>query len=102
MGIDSNQDSELRINFDVTMLDMACDHVTVGVWDAFGTDRMNITKNVKKQRIDHKGDDKGHAYTEDELIELEYSDKSFTKEELAELDSDWSSTSDKFKHDSFQ
>jgi thiol-disulfide isomerase/thioredoxin len=100
--IDSNQDSELRINFDVTMLDMACDHVTVGVWDAFGTDRMNITKNVKKQRIDHKGEDKGHAYTEDELIELEYADKSFTKEELADLDSDWSSSSDQFKHDSFQ
>jgi hypothetical protein len=24
----------LNINFDVTMLDMSCDHVTVGVWDA--------------------------------------------------------------------
>eukprot|EP00747_Dinoflagellata_sp_TGD_P188616 gnl/TRDRNA2_/TRDRNA2_47889_c0_seq1.p1 gnl/TRDRNA2_/TRDRNA2_47889_c0~~gnl/TRDRNA2_/TRDRNA2_47889_c0_seq1.p1 ORF type:complete len:469 (-),score=95.99 gnl/TRDRNA2_/TRDRNA2_47889_c0_seq1:151-1557(-) len=100
--IDSNQDSMLRINFDVTMLDMACEHVTVGVWDAFGTERMNITKNVNKQRIDHKGQDKGHAYTEDELVELEFSDKSFSKEELAELDSDWSSTSDQFKHDDFQ
>lgn len=100
--IDSNQDSLLRINFDVSMMDMACDHVTVGVWDAFGTDRMNITRNVQKQRIDHKGKERGHPYTEDELVELEFSEKSFTKEELAELDADWSSSSDQFKHDDFQ
>ncbi|CAJ1424020.1 unnamed protein product [Effrenium voratum] len=55
VALDSNQDSMLGIHFDVTMLDMACDHVTVGVWDAFGTDRMNITKNLVKQRIDHRG-----------------------------------------------
>jgi len=100
--IDSNQDEMLRINFDVHMLDISCDHVTVGMWDAFGTDRMNVTKNVQKQRIDHKGDLKGHAYTEDELSELEFSDKTYTNEELAELDADWSSSSDQFKHDSFQ
>mmetsp|Transcript_95377 Transcript_95377/g.267137 ORF Transcript_95377/g.267137 Transcript_95377/m.267137 type:complete len:463 (+) Transcript_95377:160-1548(+) len=100
--LDSNQDSTLRINFDVTMLDMNCDHVTVGVWDAFGTERQNITKDIRKQRIDHRGRHKGHPYSEDELIELEYSDASFTKEELAELDSDWSSSSDQFKHDDFQ
>ena len=28
------KDNMLNINFDVTMLDMSCDHVTVGVWDA--------------------------------------------------------------------
>lgn len=100
--IDSNEDPNLKINFDVTMYDMLCDHVTVGVWDAFGTERMNITRNVQKQRIDHKGTRKGLPYTEDELVELEYSEKSFTKEELSELDSDWSSTSDHFKHDSFE
>lgn len=100
--VDSNQDSQLRINFDVHMLDMACDHITVGVWDAFGTERMNITRNVQKQRIDHEGKRKGHPYSEDELVELEFSEKSFTKEELAELDSDWSSSSDQFKHSDFQ
>merc|ERR1712232_310212 len=100
--LDTNQDSPLRINFDVHMLDMSCDFVTVGVWDAFGSERMNITRDITKQRIDHKGQSKGHAYTEDELVELEFSEKSFTKEELAEVDSDWSSSSDQFKHDDFQ
>lgn len=99
--LDSNQDSALRIGFDVTMLDMACDHVTVGVWDAFGTERMNITRDIQKQRIDHKGV-KGRPYSDDELVELEYSGKSFTDEELKELDADWSSSSDQFKHDDFQ
>ena len=87
---------------DVHLLDISCDFVTVGVWDAFGTDRMNITRNVQKQRIDHKGSRKGHPYNEDEIAELEFSDKSFSKEELAELDSDWGSSSDKFKHNDFQ
>lgn len=102
VALDSNQDSMLNINFDVTMLDMSCDHVTVGVWDAFGSERMNITKNIRKQRIDHKGADQGHPYTDDEVTDLEFSDKSLTPEDLAELDSDWSSSSDQFKHDSFE
>ncbi|CAK0850970.1 unnamed protein product [Prorocentrum cordatum] len=89
--LDSNQDSQLRINFDVSMLDMACDHVTVGVWDAFGTERMNITRtNVVKTHLDHNGASKGHPYTEDELVALEFADASFSTEEQRELDSDWS------------
>lgn len=35
-------------------------------------------------------------------MELEYSSASFTSEEKAELDADWSSSSDQFKHDDFQ
>ncbi|CAL1173997.1 unnamed protein product, partial [Cladocopium goreaui] len=77
VALDSNQDSMLNINFDVTMLDMSCDHVTVGVWDAFGSERMNITKNIRKQRIDHKGADQGHPYTDDEVTDLEFSDECF-------------------------
>eukprot|EP00931_Biecheleriopsis_adriatica_P076051 TRINITY_DN49800_c0_g1_i1.p1 TRINITY_DN49800_c0_g1~~TRINITY_DN49800_c0_g1_i1.p1 ORF type:complete len:468 (-),score=105.65 TRINITY_DN49800_c0_g1_i1:66-1469(-) len=99
--IDSNQDDLLKINFDVTMLDIDCEHVSVGVWDAFGTERFNISKNVQKQRVDHKGTRKGQAYTEEELTELEFGQKMFTQEELSELDSDWGSSSDKFKHNDF-
>lgn len=100
--IDSNQDAQLRINFDVTMLDMSCDNVAVGVWDAFGTEKMNISRNVQKQRIDHKGSRKGRPYSDEEIAELEFSNSSFTPEEIAELDADWGSSSDVFKHDNFQ
>lgn len=65
----------------------------VGVWDAFGTERFNITRDVVKQRVDHRGTQKGKAYQEDELVELEFGEQSFTEEELAELDSDWGSSS---------
>merc|ERR1719161_2364325 len=81
---------------------MGCDHVSVGIWDAFGSDRMNITRNVQKQKIDHAGNDKGRPYTEDELVELEFASMEFSKDELAEVDSDWSSSSDQFKHEDFQ
>ncbi|CAE7705237.1 PDIL5-4 [Symbiodinium pilosum] len=64
------------------MLDIDCSHLTVGV--------------------DHKGTRKGQPYKEEELLELEFSDRSFTPEELAELDSDWGSSSDHFKHNDFQ
>mmetsp|Transcript_33957 Transcript_33957/g.95470 ORF Transcript_33957/g.95470 Transcript_33957/m.95470 type:complete len:470 (+) Transcript_33957:163-1572(+) len=102
LSVDSNQDNMIRINFDVEVYDIKCDHMTVGVWDSFGTERMNITRNIVKQRLDHKGARKGHPYEEDELAQLEFSEKSFNKEELSELDSDWGSSSDKFKHDDFQ
>jgi len=100
--MDSNQDKLLRINFDIQMFDLACDYVSVGVWDSFGSDRLNITRNIQKQRIDHAGKDKGHSYTDDELVELDFRDSSMSTEEKEELDSDWTSTSDHFKHNDFQ
>mmetsp|Transcript_15615 Transcript_15615/g.33927 ORF Transcript_15615/g.33927 Transcript_15615/m.33927 type:complete len:468 (-) Transcript_15615:287-1690(-) len=100
--IDSNTDSLLRINFDVEMIDINCDHVTVGVWDAFGTEKMNVSANVQKQRIDHKGSRKGTPYSMDEIAELEFTNVKHSKEEEEELDSDWGSSSDHFKHDDFQ
>eukprot|EP00435_Cladocopium_sp_Y103_P042054 s1580_g11.t1 len=95
-------DELLKIHFDISMIDMDCDHLTVGIWDAFGTERFNISRDIRKQRVDHTGMNKGRAYNEEELLELEFGDRSFTAEELAELDSDWGSSSDKFKHDNFQ
>lgn len=60
------QDELLRINFDVSMIDMDCDHVTVGVWDSFGTERVNISRGIQKQRIDHAGK-LGRAYDQEDL-----------------------------------
>eukprot|EP01063_Lacrimia_lanifica_P022762 TRINITY_DN30294_c0_g1_i1.p1 TRINITY_DN30294_c0_g1~~TRINITY_DN30294_c0_g1_i1.p1 ORF type:complete len:505 (+),score=234.88 TRINITY_DN30294_c0_g1_i1:94-1515(+) len=99
--MDSNQDELLKINFDVTLHDLPCSYVSVGVWDSFGSDRLNITKNVQKQKIDHEGK-AGDAYTEDELLEIESQELALTEEEKVEYDADWSSSSDNFKHDSFQ
>eukprot|EP01060_Flectonema_neradi_P012648 TRINITY_DN1940_c2_g1_i2.p1 TRINITY_DN1940_c2_g1~~TRINITY_DN1940_c2_g1_i2.p1 ORF type:complete len:373 (+),score=65.50 TRINITY_DN1940_c2_g1_i2:66-1121(+) len=99
--MDSNQDKLLKINFDISLNDMDCDHVTVGVWDSFGSDRLNITRNIQKQKLDHQGNDAGHPYTDDELLELEAREETYSEQQKEEFDADWTSSSDSFKHDSF-
>ena len=99
--MDSNQDKLLQINFDVTFQDLPCDHVSVGIWDSFGNDRLNVTKNIIRQKIDHTGTEKGQPYSDDELIELDGNEMDISKNEQAEYDSDWASSSDNFKHDDF-
>ena len=60
--VDINEDELLKIHFDISMIDIDCDHLTVGVWDAFGTERFNIiTRDIRKQRVDHTGKNKGSS-----------------------------------------
>eukprot|EP01061_Rhynchopus_euleeides_P026798 TRINITY_DN43650_c0_g1_i1.p1 TRINITY_DN43650_c0_g1~~TRINITY_DN43650_c0_g1_i1.p1 ORF type:complete len:473 (+),score=164.23 TRINITY_DN43650_c0_g1_i1:77-1495(+) len=99
--MDSNQDKLLQINFDITLQDLPCDHVSVGIWDSFGNDRLNITKNIVRQSIDHEGNEKGHAYSDDELIELDSHEQELSEQDKMEYDSDWASSSDSFKHNNF-
>ncbi len=70
--MESNQDQLLQINFDVHMYDLACEVLSVGVWDPIGRDWMNIIRNIQNQKIDHQGKDKGHSYSENELVELDF------------------------------
>jgi thiol-disulfide isomerase/thioredoxin len=53
--IDTNSEPLLRINFNVTMLDLACEFATVDVVDVLGTNQMNVTKNVEKWELDASG-----------------------------------------------
>lgn len=53
--LDTNLDSLLRINFNVTMLDLQCDYAAVDVVDVLGTNSMNVTKNVEKWQLDANG-----------------------------------------------
>lgn len=53
--LDSNTDALLRINFNITMLDLQCDYATVDVVDVLGTNSMNVTKNVEKWQLDEGG-----------------------------------------------
>jgi thiol-disulfide isomerase/thioredoxin len=53
--LDENTQPQLRLNFNITMLDVHCDYVTVDVWDALGTNRQNVTKNVEKWQISDDG-----------------------------------------------
>lgn len=53
--IDETSHPQIRLNFNVTFLDLHCDFVSVDVWDALGTNRQNISKNVDKWQLDDAG-----------------------------------------------
>eukprot|EP00752_Nemacystus_decipiens_P014202 g12631.t1 len=55
VAIDSNQDSKLRINFNITMLALPCDYVSVDILDILGTNKVNKTKNIVKWHTDENG-----------------------------------------------
>lgn len=53
--IDPNTDSLLRINFNITVMDIPCDYAIIDVIDVLGTRKDNITKNINKWQVDAKG-----------------------------------------------
>ena len=46
--MDTNPNSQLRINFNITLLDLSCDYATVDLLDVIGTNRLNVSKNIEK------------------------------------------------------
>lgn len=53
--IDPNTDSLLRINFNITVMDIPCEFAIIDVVDVLGTRKDNITKNINKWQVDAKG-----------------------------------------------
>eukprot|EP00590_Aulacoseira_subarctica_P001077 CAMPEP_0172431512 /NCGR_PEP_ID=MMETSP1064-20121228/58767_1 /TAXON_ID=202472 /ORGANISM="Aulacoseira subarctica , Strain CCAP 1002/5" /LENGTH=473 /DNA_ID=CAMNT_0013178241 /DNA_START=58 /DNA_END=1479 /DNA_ORIENTATION=- len=51
VAVDESSDLQLRINFNLTFIDLNCDFIVVDVVDALGTNRQNVTKNVDKWNI---------------------------------------------------
>ena len=59
--IDPNVDTLLKINFNVTVLDMPCEFATIDVVDVLGTRNDNVTKNINKWQIDSAGFRRNYA-----------------------------------------
>jgi len=53
--LDTNSDTQLRINFNITLMDLSCDYASVDVYDVLGTNTQNLTKNVEKWQLDENG-----------------------------------------------
>lgn len=53
--IDPNTDSLLRINFNITVMDLPCEFAMIDVVDVLGTRNDNVTKNINKWQIDENG-----------------------------------------------
>merc|ERR1719410_1954235 len=55
IALDENDQPQIRLNFNMTLMDLHCDYVSVDVWDTLGTNRQNVTKNIEKWQLDESG-----------------------------------------------
>lgn len=108
--MDENNDKLLQINFDIVMHDLPCKFLQIAVFDSFGDERVDPRSEVFHYiPVDTDGFFTGHAYDSSDVKqkvgEVNPDDLApiiMTPEEERELDSDWSSTDDHFKHKSFK
>ena len=54
LALDRNDDSRVRLNFNITMMDLKCDFALVDVLSVLGTDQ-NVTAHITKWQIDADG-----------------------------------------------
>lgn len=82
IAVDENTSPQIRLNFNITMLDVNCDYVNIDVWDALGTNRQNVTKNVDKWHLDEDGIRRVYGGRNRESRELEHETHEKTLEEM--------------------
>ena len=80
--VDENKEPQIRLNFNITMMDLHCDYVSVDVWDALGTNRQNVTKNVDKWQIDADGQRRIFGGRNREAREVVHDEHDRTLEEM--------------------
>lgn len=103
--MDENEDQLVQLHFDITVFDLPCKYLKVGVWDKYGQERLEATEAFHYHNIDHQGNE-GAQYSPEEIKALEQVDavadaSGVSDEEKKELDADWASTDDHFKHNDF-
>lgn len=54
LALDSNYEKQIRVNFNVTMMDLKCEFATIDVVSVLGT-QQNVTQHVQKFPIDQWG-----------------------------------------------
>lgn len=59
LALDSNTEPQVRVNFNITMMDLKCDYATIDVVSVLGT-QQNVTKHISKFPIDQNGVRQGY------------------------------------------
>lgn len=54
IALDKNEDPRVRVNFNITMMDLKCDYAVVDVVSSLGTDQ-NVTAHITKWHVDADG-----------------------------------------------
>ena len=84
IGIDENDQPQIRLNFNITLLDLHCDYVSVDVWDALGTNKQNVTRNVDKWQLDGDGTRRIFSGRNRDVREVVHEEHEDTVEEMYE------------------
>eukprot|EP00586_Coscinodiscus_wailesii_P004280 CAMPEP_0172478874 /NCGR_PEP_ID=MMETSP1066-20121228/3110_1 /TAXON_ID=671091 /ORGANISM="Coscinodiscus wailesii, Strain CCMP2513" /LENGTH=475 /DNA_ID=CAMNT_0013238801 /DNA_START=56 /DNA_END=1483 /DNA_ORIENTATION=- len=84
VAIDESIQPQIRLNFNITFMDLHCDYVSVDVLDSLGTNRQNVTKNVEKWQLDDEGRRRIYSGRNREQRELVHEEHDETLEELHE------------------
>lgn len=84
IALDENDQPQIRLNFNMTLMDLHCDYVSVDVWDTLGTNRQNVTKNIEKWQLDEDGEKRIFAGRNREQREVRHEEHEETLEELHE------------------
>jgi thiol-disulfide isomerase/thioredoxin len=102
--MDENNEESININFDILVQDLPCKYLKLFTYDKFGGEKMTQSESFQYIPVDHSGSFKGMTYTKEEIAVLEQAEAApeASKEEVKELDADWSSSDDHFKHHDFK
>jgi len=65
--LDPNQDSMVRLSFNVSVLDLPCEYVSLDVVDVLGTRKESVTQNVNKWAINGDAQIQGYMGRNDDL-----------------------------------
>ena len=84
IALDENDQPQIRLNFNITLMDLHCDFVSVDVWDTLGTNRQNVTKNLEKWQLDESGQRRIFSGRNREQREVQHEEHEETLEELHE------------------
>jgi len=84
IALDENDQPQIRLNFNITLMDLHCDFVSVDVWDTLGTNRQNVTKNIEKWQLDESGQRRIFSGRNREQREVTHEEHEETLEELHE------------------
>lgn len=82
--LDENDQPQIRLNFNITLMDLHCDFVSVDVWDTLGTNRQNVTKNIEKWQLDEEGQRRIFSGRNREQKEVVHEEHEESLEELHE------------------
>lgn len=84
IALDENDQPQIRLNFNITLMDLHCDFVSVDVWDTLGTNRQNVTKNIEKWQLDDSGQRRIFSGRNREQREVVHEEHEESLEELHE------------------